>query len=65
MTVDEIYNNVIRGVEGKNISVVLMHDSEYRETTLQATPRIIEKLQEMDALILPITEDTVPVHHNI
>ena len=42
-----------------------MHDSEYRETTLQATPRIIEKLQEMDALILPITEDTVPVHHNI
>jgi peptidoglycan N-acetylglucosamine deacetylase len=65
LTVDEIYNNVIRGVEGKDISVVLMHDSEYRETTLQATPRIIEKLQEMDALILPITEDTVPVHHNI
>lgn len=65
LTVDEIYNNVISGVEGKDISVVLMHDSEYRETTLQATPRIIEKLQEMDALILPITEDTVPVHHNI
>lgn len=65
LTVDEIYNNVIKGVEGKDVSVVLMHDSEYRETTLQATPKIIEKLQEMDALILPITEDTVPVHHNI
>lgn len=65
LTVEEIYNNVIKGVEANDVSVVLMHDSEYKGTTLKATPLIIEKLQGMDALILPITADTVPIHHNI
>ena len=34
-------------------------------TTYEAVPRIIESLQAMNALILPISEDTVPVHHNV
>lgn len=65
LKVEDIYNNVISGVEKNDISIVLMHDSEYKGTTLEATPLIIEKLQEMNALILPITADTVPIHHNI
>lgn len=65
LTVDEVYNNVISGIEKNDVSVVLLHDSEYKETTLEATPKILEKLIEMDALILPITSSTVPVHHNI
>ncbi len=65
LTPDEVYTNVINGVEGKDVSVVLMHDSVDKLTTYQAIPKIIEKLQAMDALILPITTDTEPVHHNI
>ena len=61
---DKICNNVINGIMGKDISVVLMHDAYDKETTLKALPMIIERLQAMNALILPITEDTVPVHHN-
>ena len=48
----------------EGISVVLMHDAYNKDTTLEAVPMIIEKLQAMNALILPITADTVPVHHN-
>ena len=62
---EKIYNNVINGIQKNDVSVVLMHDSEYKGTTLEATPLIIEKLQEMKALILPITADTIPIHHNI
>ena len=60
----KIYNNVINGVNEKDVSVVLMHDAYDKHTTLEALPMILEKLQAMNALILPITEDTVPVHHN-
>lgn len=65
LTSEQIYNNVISGIEKNQVSVVLLHDSEYKETTLEAIPAIIEKLQEMNALILPITSGTEPVHHNI
>ena len=65
LKVEKIYNNVINGIQKNDVSVVLMHDSEYKGTTLEATPLIIEKLQEMKALILPITADTIPIHHNI
>ena len=65
LTADDVYNNVINGIQKKDVSIVLMHDSVYRGSTFEAVPKIIEKLQEMDALILPITKDTDPVHHNI
>ncbi len=61
----QIYNNVMTGIAGKDISVVLMHDAVGKETSIQATALIIESLQEMNALILPITEETVPVHHGV
>lgn len=64
LSADKICKNVISGVNGKDVSVVLMHDAYDKHTTLEALPMIIEKLQAMNALILPITEDTVPVHHN-
>ena len=65
LTVDQVYNNVMDGIAGNDVSIVLMHDSTYRMTTYEAVPRIIESLQAMNALILPISEDTVPVHHNV
>lgn len=65
LTVEQVYNNVMTGISKKDVSVVLMHDAAGKETTVQATALIIKSLQEMDALILPITNETVPVHHGI
>lgn len=64
-TPEQIYDNVMKGIESQDISVVLLHDSEFKNTTIEAMPMIIEKLQEMKALILPITKDSSPVQHNI
>lgn len=61
----QVYDNVMKGIAAQDVSVVLMHDATYRMTTFEAVPDIIEKLQEQNALILPITADTQPVHHNV
>jgi len=63
-TVDEIVTNVVSGVSKYSNSVVLMHDAQDKHTTVEALPRIIEQIQQMDAtVIVPITEDTLPVQH--
>lgn len=64
LTTEQVYNNVMSGIAQKDVSIVLMHDAAGKETTMYATELIIQSLQEMNALILPITNDTVPVHHN-
>ncbi len=65
LSAQQVYDNVMNGIALNDVSVVLMHDSEYKMSTFEAVPMIIESLQEMDALILPITADTEPVHHNV
>ena len=63
LTPEQIYNNVFKDVDKKDVCVVLMHDSASLPTTVEALSLIIEKLQEMDAVILPITETTALVQH--
>lgn len=65
LTADQVYGNVMSGIERQEVSVVLMHDSVNKLSTYEAIPRIIESLQAIDALILPIAYDTTPVHHNV
>ncbi|MCM1307632.1 MAG: polysaccharide deacetylase [Butyrivibrio sp.] len=65
LTAAQVYDNVMSGIANNDVSVVLMHDSTYKMSTFEAVPRIIESLQAMNALILPITYDTAPVHHNV
>lgn len=65
LTAKQVYDNVMSGIEKNDVSVVLMHDSTYKLSTYEAIPGIIESLQAMNALILPITYDTAPVHHNV
>lgn len=48
----DIYNNVMRTVGSKNITVVLMHDFSY--STLAALPNIIEELKARDYIFLPL-----------
>ena len=55
---DEIVENVTEDVVKYKTSVVLLHDAEDKSTTVEAIRPLIEALQEMDAEILPIDENT-------
>ena len=62
ITSEQVYNNVINGVRNKDVSVVLMHDGSGHEATVEALPRILDTLiNEMNCVILPITQSTTPV----
>lgn len=65
-TAEQIYNNVIQGVSENSVSVVLCHDGIGRENTLTALPKILDTLiNDMNCLIIPITENTVPVQFQL
>ncbi|MCR4616929.1 MAG: polysaccharide deacetylase [Lachnospiraceae bacterium] len=56
--------NSTRGIESRDVSVVLMHDSLDKPTTVEALPDIIEKILSIEGTeILPITSETEPVRH--
>lgn len=42
----KIENNVKKQCENKDLAVVLMHDSYYKKTTVQALPKIIKNLKD-------------------
>lgn len=63
LSADTIVNNIMNDVNKKDIVVVLMHDADNLTTTVQALPKLIEKLIEMDAVMLPITENTTLIQH--
>ena len=45
-------------------AMILMHDANDKESTVEALPIMIEQIQEMDdTVILPITEETIPIRH--
>lgn len=64
LDVDTIVENCLSGIDGKNVCMILMHDANNRPTTVEALPEIIEQIQARgDAVILPITDKTVPIQH--
>lgn len=62
-TADEIVENVTEDVVKYKTSVVLLHDSADKSATVEAIRPLIEALQEMDAEILPIDEDTQVIQY--
>lgn len=64
-TADELVQNVMTDVVQYKYSVVLMHDAAEKDSTVEALEKILQKLEEMDAEILPITEDAPVIHHNL
>ncbi len=60
---DTIVNNVLSSLGDRDEYMVLMHDAEPKKTTLEALPEIIEGIQSRGYQILPVTENTKPVHH--
>ncbi len=59
-----VARNVLNGIGEKKESVVLMHDSASKRSTVEALPIIIETLQQKGNVeFLPITENTKQVYH--
>jgi len=64
-TTEEIVYNVTKNIKSSRINVVLMHDSKPHQATLDALPEILNYLQSIGALVLPITMDTPQIHHAV
>ena len=66
MPTDVIVKNCTKDILRYDTSIILMHDSAGKTTTVEALPQIIEAIQAMeDTAILPITESSQPIHHVI
>ena len=60
---DEVYQNVIDGVKGRNVSVVLMHDS--KGYTVDAVERIIQWGLANGYTFLPLSPSSPTAHHHL
>jgi len=64
LPVETLLENCTSTVGRYSTSVILMHDSAGKKTTVEALPEIIETILAMDdTVILPITQATKPVQH--
>lgn len=64
-TKEEIVNNVLNDVVKYKTSVVLLHDSDAKGTTVEALAPLIEGLQSIGAEILPIDSDTTKIQYAV
>lgn len=61
---EEITRNCTQNLENFDNAVILLHDAAGKTSTVEALPKIIEQIQSMENTeILPITEETVVIHH--
>ncbi len=64
LSVETLVENSMKGILKRETTVILMHDSASKRTTVDALPVLIESILALeDTVILPITEDTEPVQH--
>ena len=62
---DQIIHNALQGIESRDTTVILFHDTAAKRSTVYALPTIIEAIQSMDnTVILPITYDTTVIQHD-
>lgn len=63
-SVDEIVWNCTNNLEQFDNAIILLHDASNKSSTVEALPEVIEKIQAMENTeILPITDETVVIHH--
>lgn len=60
---DDIVNNVVAGVSKYKTSIVLLHDGEEQNTTVEALGPLISALRDMNAEILPIDDNTKVIQY--
>ena len=66
MPTEVIVENCTKDILRYDTSIILMHDSAGKTTTVEALPQIIETILAMeDTAILPITQQSKPIHHVI
>lgn len=63
LTSSQLIENVMDGVKKCNSSMVLMHDTAAKDTTIKSIPTLIKKLKKQGYTILPITKYTSAVQH--
>lgn len=64
ISTDAILRNCLAGLNEYKTAVILMHDASDKNTTVEALPDLIERIQAMDdTIIVPITEDTELIQH--
>lgn len=64
ISADSIIANCMQNIEKYDTCVILMHDSPDKKSTVEALPRLIEKILSLEnTVILPITEGTDLVQH--
>lgn len=64
LSAETLVKNSVDDILKHETSVILMHDSADKKTTVEALPTIIESILALeDTVILPITEETRPVQH--
>lgn len=64
VSVDQIVANATSGI-GVDNAVILMHDTDAKETTVQALPRIIQAYKDAGYTFRPLTTRSTPVHHSV
>ena len=63
-TKESIYANIVDNVPKFKHCIVLMHDAADKRSTVDALPDIIRDIKAMDdTVIVPITDNTLPVQH--
>ena len=61
---EDIVKNCTDKLENYQETIILMHDAKNKNSTVEALPELIETIQAMDKTrIVPITEETEPIHH--
>ena len=63
LPVEQLLENIFKDINKKDVCVVLMHDADNLGTTVDMLPELLNRLVEMDAVILPITENTTLIQH--
>lgn len=61
---EDMVRSVMDGVSRYNTSIVLLYDSADKKMTAKSLEAIIDNLKAEGYEILPIDENTVPVHHS-
>ncbi len=60
-TQKQLIQNVLSGVKTKKTSIVLMHDSPTKKTTLNSLPKMLEDLLDKGAEVLPLSDEVAPI----
>ncbi|MDF2484714.1 MAG: hypothetical protein K0R46_882 [Herbinix sp.] len=60
-TKDQLIDNVLGGVATKDNSIVLLHDAQTKQTTIDSLPGLLDILISEGAQILPLDKDVSPI----